>query len=465
MDALDVDALERLLPRYDLAGPRYTSYPTAPVWSEDFGAGDFAAALGRLGPREVGAGAALYVHVPFCASLCHFCACNRVITRDPERPARYLETLEREIGLVAEWLPGPLEAAQLHLGGGTPTHLEPGQLRRLVGALDAAFPRRAGAETSIEVDPRVTTREQVDALAELGFDRISLGIQDFDPRVQEAIHRVQSREQVAELVEHCRKRGFRSVNFDLIYGLPYQTTASFDATLDHVLQLAPDRVALYSYAHVTWVAKQQRGFERHDLPAGAEKLAVLLLALRRFGAAGYRAIGMDHFARPDDDLSHALEDGRLQRNFMGYTTAAGGALLAFGPSGISELPDAFAQSQRELGAWHEAVDAGRLATLRGHLRSDEDLRRGWVIEELMCRGRVAPGDYSKRFDREFPADFAAERERLAPLAADGLVTLAADGGVAVTPVGRLLVRNVAMTFDAYLPEQQRHAGPLFSRTI
>jgi oxygen-independent coproporphyrinogen-3 oxidase len=360
--ALDLDHVEEILPRYAIDGPRYTSYPTAPVWSESYGPEDFRAELERtdVGPNEP---LSVYVHVPFCRSLCHFCACNKVITTKQDLPLRYLDAVAREVEAVRAAVAVPRLATQHHWGGGTPTHLDPEQVRRLHHIVTEAFPSAEGAEVSIEVDPRVTSAEHVAALRECGFNRISMGVQDFDPRVQEAIHRIQPAEQTAGLVEWSRAAGFESVNFDLIYGLPYQTEETFGRSLDRVLELAPDRLALYSYAHVTWLAKQQRGFERKHLPSPEVKLRIMLLAIRRLLAAGYVFIGLDHFAKPGDELAQALLGRTLRRNFMGHTTQAGVDLLGFGPSAISELRGSYAQSQRQLGAWHEVLEQGVLATL------------------------------------------------------------------------------------------------------
>jgi oxygen-independent coproporphyrinogen-3 oxidase len=450
---VSLERLAALLPRYLTAGPRYTSYPTAPVWSEAYGEADFRAALAAQ-PAAPAEGIALYAHVPFCKSLCHFCACNRVITRDPLLPTAYLDAIEREIALLRDARGGRPETVQLHWGGGTPTHLDPAQIRRLFRAMTEAFPLRAGAEVSIEVDPRVTTEGHVEALRECGFNRISLGVQDVEPKVQEAIHRVQPVAVTAALVDRVRKAGFRGVGFDLIYGLPFQSVASFERTLAEVIALAPDRIALYSYAHVTWVAKQQRGFERHDLPDAPTRLAIFLHALRRLLSAGWVHVGMDHFARPDDELAIAAREKTLRRNFMGYTTKAGLELLGFGPSAISELPRDYAQSRRELEDWDAAVRAGRLATLRGHRLSDDDVARREAIARVMCHGEAAPADVA-----------LADPALLAALEADGLVERAPGGGLRVTPLGRILVRNVAMAFDAYLPAQAAEAAPRFSKTI
>jgi oxygen-independent coproporphyrinogen-3 oxidase len=461
--ALDLERVGALLPRYAIEGPRYTSYPTAPVWTDAYGPDDFRAELAR---EDVAAsdGLSLYVHVPFCQSLCHFCACNKIITRKSEPVERYLDVIEREIAAVHEALAVPRAATQQHWGGGTPTHLTPKQLERLFRAVTAGFPMAPEAEISIEVDPRVTTREHVAALRGCGFNRISMGVQDFEPKVQEAIHRIQPAEQTAELVAWAREAGFRGVNFDLIYGLPYQTEASFARTLDQLFEIGPDRIALYSYAHVTWVAKQQRGFERKDLPDASTKVAIMLGAIRRFLDEGYRFIGLDHFARPEDELSRALEDRSLRRNFMGHTTQAGVDLLGFGPSAISELRGSYAQSHRDLPGWEEAVATRGVATMRGHALSSEDRERRFVINRLMCHGELRADEFEAAFGRPFAAAYAAELRELEPVIADGLVTSSAAGDLQVTPLGRLFVRNVAMVFDAYLPGQQR-AGKRFSKTV
>jgi oxygen-independent coproporphyrinogen-3 oxidase len=466
---LDLERIEEILPRYAIEGPRYTSYPTAPVWTEDFGVeqykGELAsdAAEAASAPDE-GDGLSLYVHVPFCSSLCHFCACNRVITSKAELPLKFLDTIEREVAAVRE-ASGPRTASQQHWGGGTPTHLTPDQVKRLFYTVTDAFPMRADAEISIEVDPRVTSDEHVAALRECGFNRISLGVQDIDPKVQEAVHRIQPIEQTRHLVEVSRATGFVGVNFDLIYGLPYQTEESFSRTLDQVLEIEPDRLALYSYAHVTWIAKQQRGFEKKDLPGASTKLRIMLMAIERFLDAGYRFIGLDHFAKPEDELSQALEDRTLRRNFMGHTTQAGVDLIGFGPSAISELRASYAQSQRDLGDWEDAVRERGLATMRGHHLTRDDIERRWVIGRLMCHGVLRAEEFEAAFGQPFATRFASELQKLDPFVADDLIERAPDGSIVVLPLGRLLVRNVAMAFDAYLADQQKGEKPMFSKTV
>ncbi len=459
---LDLAELERILPRYVGAGPRYTSYPTVPAWQSDFGLKDHVAALQSLtGEEEI----SLYAHVPFCQSLCHFCACNRVITRDPDLPERYLRTIEAELDLTRAELGHELRSGQLHWGGGTPTHLEPAQIERLFRLMTDRFPLVPGAEISIEVDPRVTTLDQLDVLAACGFNRISLGVQDTNAKTQAAIHRIQPFEQTRALTEASRDRGIERVNYDLIYGLPHQTVASFDETLDDVLSARPDRIALYGYAHVTWVAKQQRGFERGDLPDPRRRMQIFLSAIRRLLDSGYRSIGMDHFALPDDELCEALDQGTLRRNFMGYTTREGVDMLAFGPSAISEISNTYIQVEKELDRWFEEVEAGRLATFKGHRLSKDDQARSWIIGRIMCEAAVRAEDVERRFGGCFRSDYAPALERLEPLQSDGLVDVSEQGDVTVSSLGRVLLRHVAMAFDAYLDRSAPQPAKTFSQTI
>ena len=461
--ALDPDRIRALVARYAQAGPRYTSYPTAPVWSDAFGARDHAAALDRASTSQ---GLSLYAHVPFCRSLCHFCACNRVITQDEALPARYLASVEREVAVTREHFAEVPPVRQLHWGGGTPTHLDPTGLERLYRILTDAFPVAEGAERSIEVDPRVTTDAQLDVLADCGFERVSLGVQDTSPETQQAIHRIQPFETTRRVTEAARARGLTGVNFDLVYGLPHQTRASFRRTIDAVLELEPDRIALYAYAHVTWVAKQQRGFERIDLPGATERLGIQLQAIEQLTLAGYRFIGMDHFARPDDELARALDDGSLRRNFMGYTTRDGLDTLGFGPSAISELPGAYVQAHKDLSSWTEAADAAVLPTERGHRLSHEDALRRALIRAVMCDGQVDVPALSRAFGARAVEVFDAARPRLEALAEDGVVEWVEGPGLRVTPTGRLFLRVVAMAFDAYLDAPAAEARrPRFSQTV
>lgn len=445
----DLEAARRILPRYVGAGPRYTSYPTVPVWQDAFTEAEHRRALAETGrQREI----SVYAHVPFCRSLCHFCACNRIITRDPALPARYLDAVERELATTRDAMGAAPRCVQLHWGGGTPTHLEPHQIERLFRATTDRFPLADGAEVSIEVDPRVTRPDHVAALVDCGFDRISMGVQDTEPATQAAIHRIQPFEQTRALTELVRERGIERVSFDLVYGLPHQTDATMGRTLDAVLSLAPDRIALYAYAHVTWVAKQQRGFERGDLPSPELRMAILSTAIERLTAAGYRAVGMDHFARPDDELCRALDDGTLRRNFMGYTTQDGIDVVAFGPTSISELSGTYVQAEKDLATWQNAVLAGRLATARGHRLTREDEKRRAIIRDVMCQGALRAAEIDARFGGDFARDFQPAFERLGRFEDDGLVRIGPGGDLEVTPLGRLFLRNIAMVFDAYLDD-------------
>jgi oxygen-independent coproporphyrinogen-3 oxidase len=459
---LDLEELSRILPRYVGAGPRYTSYPTVPAWEADFGPEEHAAALQSLtGEEEI----SLYAHVPFCQSLCHFCACNRVITRDPDLPERYLRTIEAELDLTCARLGHELRCGQLHWGGGTPTHLQPAQIERLFRAMTDRFALVPGAEISIEVDPRVTTLEQLDVLAACGFNRISLGVQDTNAKTQAAIHRIQPFEQTRALTEASRARGIERVNYDLIYGLPHQTVDSFEETLDDVLSAGPDRIALYGYAHVTWVAKQQRGFERGDLPDPKRRMEIFLSEFRRLLDSGYRSIGMDHFALPDDELCEALDQGTLRRNFMGYTTREGVDMLAFGPSAISEISNTYIQVEKGLDRWFEEIDAGRLATFKGHRLTRDDQARSWIISRIMCEAAVRAEDVEGRFGGCFRTDYAPALKRLEPLQNDGLVEVSEKGDIVVSPLGRVLLRHVAMAFDAYLDRSAPQPAKTFSQTV
>jgi oxygen-independent coproporphyrinogen III oxidase len=451
-----------LLQRYDRPGPRYTSYPTAPVWKDTFGPSDYAERLAAAGARA-DAPLSLYMHLPYCQSMCWYCACSVVITQDEQKGRDYVDDVLAEADLVARHLGETRrEVVQHHWGGGTPTFLPPDECRRLYEGLRARFPTAGGAEVSIEVDPRVTTRAHLEALSAVGFNRISMGVQDFDPTVQEAIHRVQSFETTRALVEQAREFGFTSVNLDLVYGLPRQTEAGFARTLERVAELRPDRVACYSYAHVPWLKAHQRVIPEHTLPSAPEKQALFLLALDAFASAGMEAIGMDHFARAADDLAVAARDGRLHRNFMGYTTRPADEMLSFGVTAIGEIDGAFTQNHKEVAHWRAAIHSGELPTQRGLRRSEDDERRRRVILDLMCRFRLDFADHGG--SDAFRGNYATELARLAPMAADGLVSID-DDGLRVTDDGRLLIRNLAMAFDAHLRREGEEGGPRFSRTV
>ncbi len=459
MHTIDRDLLER----YDRPGPRYTSYPTAPVWKDSFGPRDYEQRLATAGQRG-DEPLSLYVHIPYCESLCWYCACSVVITQDTDKAARYVDTVLQEADLVARHLGSTdRKVVQHHWGGGTPTFLPPDECRRLFVGLCERFPLQAGAEVSIEVDPRVTTKAHLEALADVGFRRISMGVQDFDPKVQEAIHRVQSFETTQALIADARALGFDSVNLDLVYGLPYQSEQGFGRTLEQVAALRPDRIACYSYAHVPWLKKHQTLMPEAALPTAAEKQALFLQALGALVADGMEPIGMDHFARTTDELCVASRTGKLHRNFMGYTTRPAEDMLSFGVTSIGEVDGAFTQNLKEVKTWRAAIEGGELPTHRGHRRSEDDDRRRRVILDLMCRFRLAFADHGGR--DAFATAYGDALERLQPMAADGLLTMDHDGLV-VSEAGKLLIRNLAMAFDAYLPGQQASGGgPQFSRTV
>ena len=460
-EALPVaDVSVDLLHRYNVPGPRYTSYPTAPVWREDLGPADYEEILAESSGRSAPAPLSLYLHIPFCESLCYFCACTVEITGNHAVEEPYLALLEREIHWISERTAGR-EVVQLHWGGGTPTYLAPERITRLSGALRSAFRFAPDAEVGVEIDPRVTTREHLSALRGAGFNRLSMGVQDFDPAVQEAIHRIQSYEDTRALVLAARELGFDSVNMDLIYGLPLQTPESFRATIERILEIGPDRLAVYSYANVPWLKKHQKLLEPR-LPGEREKFEIFRTALSRFSEAGYEYIGMDHFARPDDELSRARRNRTLHRNFQGYTTKAGTDLIGMGVSAIGAVGNAFVQNRRELPAYRSAVAAQGSATFRGFRLSFDDRLRREVIGNLLCHGVVVIPEVERDFGIAFREYFADALDRLAACEADGLVEIS-ESEVRATPLGRVFLRNLAMPFDAYLTDPAEK--PTFSKTL
>ena len=462
---LEFDA--ELLRRYDRPGPRYTSYPSAPQFSPRFTDADFRRQAARSNQEPIPRDLSLYVHVPFCFSPCFYCGCNRIITRDLRRGAPYAERLVREAEMVAPLFDRDRDVVQLHFGGGTPNFLEPQALAGLVASLGRFFHFSTAAtrDFSIELDPRSVRDGDIAAYAAMGFNRASFGVQDFDRAVQLAINREQSIEETLRAIDACRTHGFRSVNVDLIYGLPRQTLAGFLHTLDTIVLARPDRVAVYGYAHMPEKFKAQRQIDERELPDAAERLALLQVAIERLTAAGYCYIGLDHFALPGDDLSLALEAGSLQRNFMGYTTHAESDLIGLGASSISHVGDSYSQNCRDLPPWESAVDQGRLPVARGLMLDDDDVLRAQVIQQLMCRGLIDRAQIETRFGIDFDSYFAESMARLLPLIADGLIAF--DGSrIVATSRGRLMLRIIAMCFDRYLATpsvaetQPRHSRAL-----
>lgn len=453
-----------LLRRFDGNGPRYTSYPTADRFVEAFVADDYIQALEqrRTGAAAMALPLSLYVHIPFCESLCYYCACNKIITKHHGKADEYLRYLDREINLHTAHLGLGQVLTQLHLGGGTPTFMSDLQLRALMAMLHRSFTFAPGGEYSIEVDPRTVDVNRLAVLAELGFNRLSFGVQDFDPAVQKAVHRVQPVEQVFALVEAARAQGFESVNVDLIYGLPQQTPESFDRTLAQVAALRPDRVALYAYAHLPERFKPQRRIAAAELPPASSKIAMLSQSLAAFDAAGYVYVGMDHFALPGDALAVAKRQGRLHRNFQGYSTQPDCDLIALGVSAIGRVGAIYSQNAKTLEEYYDHLDQGRLPVVRGLALSRDDLVRRAVIMALMCQGELQFESIELAYLIDFRHYFGAEMEALSVLAGQGLVVVGPTG-IKVTADGWFFIRAVAMVFDRYL--QADHTRAKFSRII
>ncbi len=453
-----------LLRRFDVSGPRYTSYPTADRFVEAFTVDDYAQALAQ---RRHGAAAmtqplSLYVHVPFCESLCYYCACNKIITKHHDRAVPYLRYLAREMELHTQHLGTGQTVTQLHLGGGSPTFLSDDELRELMTMLRRHFSLAPGGEFSIEVDPRTVDARRLAVLAELGFNRLSFGVQDFDPAVQKAVHRVQPAEQVFELMEAARQHGFDSVNVDLIYGLPQQTPESFSRTLAQVCELRPDRIALYAYAHLPERFKPQRRIAVAELPSAGGKVSMLASALQAFSDAGYVYIGMDHFALPGDALAVAKRQGRLHRNFQGYSTQPDCDLIALGVSAIGRVGATYSQNAKTMDEYCDLLDQGRLPVVRGLPLTRDDLIRRSVIMALMCQGQLLYESINLAWLIDFRSYFRAELEALRDLEEQGMVTVS-DTGIQVTAMGWFFVRAVGMVFDRYLQADRTRAR--FSRII
>jgi oxygen-independent coproporphyrinogen-3 oxidase len=441
-----------LLKRFDHPGPRYTSYPTADRFVEAFDAEAYGNWLGAAGPNAQRA-LSVYVHVPFCNTICYYCGCNKVVTKDHSKVGEYLDFLQQEVNLIRQKARVMRPVEQLHLGGGTPTYLQIPELQRLMTMLRGAFTFAPKAEISIEIDPRTAPPEKIRALGLLGFNRISIGVQDFDPDVQVAVNREQSFEMTRESVVTARESGFESVNLDLICGLPRQTTQRFAATLEKVLELQPDRIALYQYAHLPERFKPQRRILAEDLPSSQEKLTIMSDAIRRLCAEGYRYIGMDHFAHPDDDLARAQRQGRLHRNFQGYSTKPDADLIGLGVSAISKVGPSYAQNARTLDEYYESLREGQLPIQRGIQLNPDDLARRAVIMAIMCQFAVSKESIEVSHLLRFDDYFAQELRELESFVEADLVSC--DGEwIIVKPKGRLLVRAIAMVFDRYIRADQ-----------
>ncbi|AOZ50141.1 oxygen-independent coproporphyrinogen III oxidase [Chromobacterium vaccinii] len=451
-----------LIERLDGAGPRYTSYPTADRFTSNFSTQDY---LDKLRQRQIGANRkplSLYAHIPFCNTICYYCACNKIITKDSGKADQYLDYLEKEIRLVSAELGIREKVIQLHFGGGTPTFLSDAQLERLMGILSTHFEFLIDGEYSIEIDPRKVKRETMLKLAGYGFNRVSVGIQDFDPAVQRAVNRIQTEEETRAVIEAAREGGFKSVSLDLIYGLPLQSRETMRDTLQKALALDPDRLSLYNYAHLPSVFMPQRRINEADLPPAAVKLDILQDAVKTLTDAGYVFIGMDHFAKPDDELAIALRQGRLQRNFQGYSTHSDCDMLAFGVSSIGKVGSCYSQNDKTLDGYYAALDQGRLPVVRGLTLDNDDVLRRTIIQSLMCRFALSVEAIEEIHGINFAQYFAAEMPQIREFQQQGLLSFDGDF-LMVEPQGRFLIRNIAMIFDRHLRERETRAR--YSKTI
>lgn len=452
-----------LLKKYDVPGPRYTSYPTVPAWNEEVGVSDYQQSLGQLKEDEV---LSLYFHIPFCESLCHYCGCMKVITKDHNRSKAYVETVLREADKVVSFIPeGTRQVNQFHFGGGTPNFLYPEELEQIVTWVRRHFKLRSDSEVAIEMHPRTSTKEFCDKLRDLEFNRISLGVQDFDPKVQKLINRNQTYEMTEEMISYLRKLGFDSFNFDLVYGLPGQSMQEWSKTLEKVLHLRPNRLAVYSYAHVPWVHPVQRTFEDSDIPPPQLKLELFEKAYAIFTQNGYSLIGMDHFALHDDELSKALREATIHRNFMGYTTRADAHQVGFGVSSISYVAGNYFQNLKKIKEYDAAIQSNGMATFRGFLVSHDDKIRRDLIMQIMCRAFVDIDAFEKMWSVNFKDYFSSSIPKLSTFVEDGLLEVT-EKKIQVIDHGFLFLRNIAMCFDAHLEGiKSRAKTPTFSRTV
>jgi oxygen-independent coproporphyrinogen-3 oxidase len=452
-----------LLKKYDRPGPRYTSYPTAPLFNGSFNADDYRQAIVDTNHPNSRSDLSLYFHFPFCDTLCYFCGCTMMVTRDRHRIEEYLEYLKKEVDLVAPLIAPGRRVTQLHWGGGTPTHLSPDQMRDIADHVKRSFRIDPDVEMSVEVDPRELTRSHLEVLRQAGFNRMSMGVQDFDQKVQESVNRIQPKELVSTVHGWAVDLKFDSINFDLIYGLPFQTLASFNETIRATLEFKPDRIAVFNYAHVPWLKPHQKLVHPQDLPTPDQKLQILKMTIEELTSHGYVYIGMDHFAKPDDELTRAQREKSLYRNFQGYSTKSGADLYGFGMSSIGHFGEIYAQNYKTLHEYYAALDKGILATHVGYRMTEDDRIRKNVIMRLMCDLELEKRDVEQRFGIRFEEYFEDALIQLRQFADDNLVDILPDA-IKIKDPGRLLLRNIAMCFDAYLERMQKEK-PIFSRTV
>lgn len=451
-----------LLKKYDVPGPRYTSYPPAPHFSDKFTSEDFLNEIKATNSGKSLPNLSLYFHIPYCDTLCYFCGCNMLVTRNRARISQYVNYLKKEIDLLRQHILPDRKVAQLHWGGGTPTHLNPDEIFSLASYIRSSFPFIDNAECGCEIDPRGLTKEHLIALKETGFNRISMGIQDFDEKVQKAVNRIQSEELTRQVVEWIRELGFQSLNLDLMYGLPFQNLESFEKTIDITLSFSPDRLAVFNYAHVPWMKKHQKLIHPEDLPSPHLKLSILKMTIEKLTSNGYEFIGMDHFAKPNDELSIALKEKKLYRNFQGYSTHAGCDLYAFGITAISQLKNIYAQNFKSEKEYFKAIDEKRFPILKGYrLNRDDQIRRS-VIMRLMCDFELNFCEIEKEYQISFKEYFANSLNNLKEMSDEGLLVIN-DNSIKVTDMGRLLIRNIAMKFDGFIERQQDELK--YSKTI
>jgi oxygen-independent coproporphyrinogen-3 oxidase len=448
--------------KYDKPGPRYTSYPTAPQFNEAFTHEDYLNEIVKTNYGKDLPDLSLYFHLPYCDTLCYFCGCNMIITRNRDRIKEYIKYLKKEIDLTRTYLLTDRKVAQHHWGGGTPTHLNPDEINELASYIKQSFNFKDNAEVSCEIDPRELTRSHLEALRNNGFNRISMGVQDFDEKVQKAVNRIQPEDITRQAVQWIRELGYQSINLDLIYGLPFQTVEGFAKTVDKIIDVNPDRIAVFNYAHVPWMKKHMALIHPEDIPAAEIKLEILKMTIEKLTNAGYDFIGMDHFAKPDDELSIAMREKKLYRNFQGYSTNAGADLYAMGITSISQLKNVYAQNYKTEKEYYSALDSEKLPTSKGYQLTEDDHLRREVIMELMCDFELDFTPIEQQFKIDFKTYFAWGLNNLKEMEADDLIEIS-NGGIKVKNMGRMLIRNIAINFDGYIERKEDQAK--YSRTV